>query len=404
MSDSLENKFRLMTMLPFDKRLKRKHWAVYGFMLDWYHRKYGNALASVRHIVATLKERDPDGIGFFVGDVHSALTDLVTWGYLEQEKGTGRRASRYIPMWSKFASVRETPNTTEIDLAFGEFQNTDVRETPNTTDASVRETPNEDPSTGPGHKTGGHVVGDMFEAAPTAPPGSGLDGRPGAGTASGGFGEFWSTWPRKHGKKKAEAEWKRVDADLRDKVIATAALWAGHYATHGVDKKWIPEPANWLKGERWDEDLPIIHIDAKGAAIAKAKANAKPTPTPDNDNEADGSEDGWKHGPMICDVGPFSPFGTFNATITGSTVEHVDEETEKVVVDLSWGNPAYGPDAQHTFFFKHPDRKVQMRGRIFLSRLAQILGTEVTDTEQLHGLRVTCKINERLAISYSEAA
>lgn len=141
---------RLMTMLPFDKRLKRKHWAVYGFMLDWYHRKYGNALASVRHIVAILKERDPDGVGFFVGDVHSALTDLVAWGYLEQEKGTGRRASRYIPTWSKFDSVRETPNTTEIDLAFGESQNTDVRETPNATGDSVRGTPNEDPSTGPG--------------------------------------------------------------------------------------------------------------------------------------------------------------------------------------------------------------------------------------------------------------
>lgn len=305
MDDGLEKKFRLMTMLGFDKRLKRKHWAVYGFMLDWYHRKYGNALASVRHIVATLKERDPDGVGFFVGDVHSALTDLVAWGYLEQEKGTGRRASRYIPMWSKFDSVRETPNTTEIDLAFGESQNADVRETPNTTSDSARETPNEDPSTGPGHKTGGHVVGDLFEAAPTAPPGSGLDGRPGAGTASGGFGEFWSTWPRKHGKKKAEAEWKRVDADLHASVIATAGAWAEHYAKHGVDKKWIPEPANWLKGERWDEDLPIIHIDAKGAAIAKAKANAKPAPEPSNDNQPanDNIPDFMRGSPKLWPVG-----------------------------------------------------------------------------------------------------
>jgi hypothetical protein len=273
--ESLEAKFKLMTMLPFDRRAKRKHILVYGFILDWYHTKYGDALASVRHIVATLKERDPFEAGLFTGDVHVALTDLVAWGYLTQEKGAGRRASRYVPVWEKARSVQKTPNATEDNSSVQENPNTCVRENQNATADSVQGIPNEDPLTGPGLRTGSHVVGNEFSEPATPPPAAGLTATA-AGSAEGegdGFSEFWKVWPRKHGIKRAQAEWKKILTDV-DIIIEVAGDWAAYYAKHDVDKKWIPEPANWLKDERWKEDLPIVHADAKGAAIAKAKANA----------------------------------------------------------------------------------------------------------------------------------
>lgn len=273
--ESLEAKFRLMTILPYDKRAKRKHILVYGFILDWYHSKYGDALASVRHVVAILKERDPFDAGLFVGDVHSALSDLTAWGYLSQEKGSGRRASRYVPVWEKARSVQKTPNTTDNASNVLEIPNTCVLENQNATDVCVQVSPNKDPSTGPGHRTGSHVVGNSFEAAPVAPPTAGLAAAA-AGPASGcgnGFTEFWKTWPRKHGLKKAKAEWDKILTDV-DVIIEVAGDWAAHYAKHGTEMKWIPEPANWLKDERWQEDLPIVHGDSKKASILKAKANA----------------------------------------------------------------------------------------------------------------------------------
>lgn len=270
--ESLEAKLMLLCRLPYDRRAKRKHFLVFGFILDWYHDKYGNALASVRHITTTLKDRDPAGHGLYLGDVHSALTDLVAWGYLEQDKGAGRKASRYVPAWN-LVCVRENTNTTDDQSSVRENANTCVRENANATAVSVREITNEDPLTGPGQQTGSHVMGNEFEAAPVAPPADGLKATT-ADTASGdGFSEFWSAWPRKHGIKKARAEWRKISGETAD-IISAAAAWAAHYREHGTDKKWIPEPANWLAGERWLEDLPIIHGDAKGAAIAKAKANA----------------------------------------------------------------------------------------------------------------------------------
>lgn len=160
--ESLEAKFKLMCRLPYDPRAKRRHVLVYGFILDWYHSHYGNALASVRHIDAHLKARDPAGVGLFMGDVHGALTDLVSWGYLDIEPGKGRRASRYTPVWE--LSVRETPNASSVR----EIPNTSVRETPNTTGLSVRETPNEDPYTRPGLQDPGTGVDIVPQATPAA--------------------------------------------------------------------------------------------------------------------------------------------------------------------------------------------------------------------------------------------
>ncbi|MCZ7451359.1 hypothetical protein O8B93_27755 [Agrobacterium rhizogenes] len=266
MDDSLENKFRLATTAPLDRRMKRKHLAVYGFLLDWYHRKYGDALASVRHIVAQLKERDPDGIGLYTGDVHSALKDLEAWGYITADVGVGRRASRYVPVWVHGSSVHKIPNTTNDEISVRENQNTSVRENQNTTGDSVHKIPNEDPFTGPGLQTEVRVSGNMFSAPPSAPLSDGLAATDADGAEGDGFDEFWKIWPRKHGLKKARAAWDKVAAKA-DFVIPAARSWAQHYAQYGTDKKWIAEPANWLAGERWKDGVPPVSPDMSARLI-----------------------------------------------------------------------------------------------------------------------------------------
>lgn len=358
--ESLEAKFKLMTVLPYDKRIKRKHSLVFGFICDWFHSDYGDALASVRHIVDTLKERDPAGIGLYTGDVHSALVDLVRWGYLSQQKGAGRAASRYVPVWD-IVCIRKTPNTTEDETCVRENPNADVRENPNANDDSVRKIQNEDPLTGPGHETGEHVVGNIFEAAPVAPLSDGLMAAD-AGPASGDrFADFWKAWPRKHGKKKAEAEWRKMapDPDQASHVIVTARLWADHYDKHDVDMKWIPEPANWLKLERYDEALPLIHIDGKGAAIAKAKANAPAKPEP------------RATGPRIVDIidVEVDGVGTGECKLT----VHFSERDRPT----TWS---------HVINLEHRDENIQVDGLREYTELCRALGMHKTPeySEELH--------------------
>ncbi len=289
MDDGLENKFRLATIAPLDRRMKRKHLAVYGFLLDWYHRKYGDALASVRHIVAQLKERDPAGIGLYTGDVHSALKDLEAWGYITAEVGIGRRASRYVPVWVHGRSVHKTPNTTEDEISVRENQNTSVRETPNTTSDSVHKTTNEDPSTVTRLQDG--VTGiDGDDCAPATPPlPVGLEAT-GAGGAQGGFEELWKTYFPKRGqgdKKKARSAYEALapDADLHSSMLVSAKLWFD--AWQAQDKPDAPRKHldTWLTGEHYDCEPPTAYK----AKERKVKASA-PTKA-SNDNEPDETDD-----------------------------------------------------------------------------------------------------------------
>lgn len=386
--DSLDNKFRLATVAPLDRRMKRKHLAVYGFLLDWYHRKYGDALASVRHIAEKLKERDPAGLGLYIGDIHAALKDLEAWGYITATVGTGRQASRYVPVWAPAHSVRENHNTTAADGSVRGNHNTSVRETPNTTASSVREMTNEDPLTGPGHKTEVRLSGDLFEDAAAPPPPDGL-GATGAVPSSGDeFDDFWQIWPRKHGRLKTKAEWAKIVRDPEE-IIEAAQLWAAHYARLGTETRWIPEPANWLRDERWMEDLPLIHADGKSAAIAEAQTNesmpveadtalVKPEPhdTPD-------------------------PFAVLPDEHTSGIVERVEDsvsEDDGAKMLSVWFRTPDGREVEHFMVYESPDLKEQEHGQKTLEMLLDATGP-VADPGDLVGREVDLVINRKEFVS-----
>lgn len=243
--ESLEAKFKLLALLPYDKRAKRKHSLVFGFILDWYHSRYGDALASVRHVAAIVKERDPAGVGLYIGDVHAALTDLVAWGYLTQEIGKGRKASRYVPVWAKLDSVREIPNTTDHEICVRENQNTSVREIPNTNGDSVRESPNQDPSTST-RVTDPETRKDEVDCAPPA------DGLAATAVTQEGFDELYATYAVKKSKADARRAYDKLapDADLHARMMTAAVAWR-RTAGDTVERMHL---RRWIEEERYDEE------------------------------------------------------------------------------------------------------------------------------------------------------
>lgn len=262
--ESLEAKFKLAISLPYDARAKRKHMLVYGFILDWFHSKYGDALASVRHVADKLKERDPAGRGLYIGDIHEALTDLVAWGYLEQEKGSGRRASRYQPVWDSVCSVRENANTKDKDTSVRENGNTSVRENPNATADSVSDIPNEDPLTvtrpkDPG--TGKSNVSAAADAPAAIAPG-----------AAAGFDRCWQAYGKLGNKRAAREAWAALPggADVRH-IVARASAWAAS-AKPGQKRMSLEK---WLADEKYDEadrrPLPSLPKVRKGATRRDAE-------------------------------------------------------------------------------------------------------------------------------------
>ncbi len=87
------------------------------------------------------------------------------------------------------------------------------------------------------------------------------------------FLSFWTVWPKKVAKADAERAWA---AAWRDGVISDANLDAVLVAVRSASSssdwtkdggKWIPHPASWIRGRRWeDESAPAAPSPDGGSA------------------------------------------------------------------------------------------------------------------------------------------
>lgn len=68
------------------------------------------------------------------------------------------------------------------------------------------------------------------------------------------FALFWSTYPIKRGKKRAEEVWKRKDLDKHSEMIC-ADVERRKRNDEQWGKGYIPHPTTYLNGHRWEDEL-----------------------------------------------------------------------------------------------------------------------------------------------------
>ena len=71
------------------------------------------------------------------------------------------------------------------------------------------------------------------------------------------FDEFWAAYPKHRGKKDAQKAFKKVKPSDVDKILS--ALEAQKRAWN--DPQFIPYPATWLNGERWEDEIQPQRTD-----------------------------------------------------------------------------------------------------------------------------------------------
>lgn len=69
------------------------------------------------------------------------------------------------------------------------------------------------------------------------------------------FADFWAKYPRKVAKKDAERAWKQVDPAEHQKVLAAIDRHRKSEQWRKDAGQFIPFPASWIRGERWDDEL-----------------------------------------------------------------------------------------------------------------------------------------------------
>jgi hypothetical protein len=72
------------------------------------------------------------------------------------------------------------------------------------------------------------------------------------------FDVFWRAYPRRVGKKDAQAAWKRLkpNADTVQAILAALEWQAQSKDWQKDDGIYIPYPATYLRGERWTDERP----------------------------------------------------------------------------------------------------------------------------------------------------
>ena len=94
-------------------------------------------------------------------------------------------------------------------------------------------------------------------------------------SANGAFESFWAMYPKKEAKELARSVWHRL---WRRGVIRVAALVEALRRFVATDSwqrehgRYVPQLANWLRGQRWLDDLPDIPDVGLHTAETAAKA------------------------------------------------------------------------------------------------------------------------------------
>jgi hypothetical protein len=70
------------------------------------------------------------------------------------------------------------------------------------------------------------------------------------------FDLFWSKYPRHDAKKDARKAWDRLNPspELVEKILAALAWQVFKSDWQKDEGQFIPLPASWLRGERWEDE------------------------------------------------------------------------------------------------------------------------------------------------------
>lgn len=341
----------LIAVLAADWPTRLDH-KVAAVIIQRYYPKFGNARVSLGFLETATKARRPNII-----TSTRRLCDHGVFRVVRQGKGT--RPTEYALNFD-FPTSSIADNTTNGDLPSGIVGDTTAGIVGDTTSAPTSIVDNT--------QTYLHVPADkpvyMLDRNIDTPDPlvAGLSAATGSRDPESAFDRFWSAFPRKHGRKKAEAAWDKIapDDELAERIIAAGRELAAHYDANPVDKKWIRYPANWLDGKGWTEDLPDVYRDPKEAAIAKRKARTK---VPEQNNAAVADNDDEPAVDWTDEISPFVPAGAHKVRVLGAT-EEIDVIGRKLslLLNIDVGGTVIS-EVPTYFYVEHPYKEVQELGQ-----------------------------------------
>ena len=82
------------------------------------------------------------------------------------------------------------------------------------------------------------------------------------------FDRFWAEYPKKQGKQDAIKAFAKLNPDegLLERMISAIRVWRDSAQWRENGGQYIPHPATWLNGKRWEDEAPKVVPLAKVSA------------------------------------------------------------------------------------------------------------------------------------------
>jgi hypothetical protein len=83
-----------------------------------------------------------------------------------------------------------------------------------------------------------------------------------------GFSDFWDLYPKKKSRVDAEKAWRKLapSPELSQRIKAAVAVQLGSEDWRKEGGKFIPYPASWLNGRRWEDEVSTPRVSRPTAA------------------------------------------------------------------------------------------------------------------------------------------
>ena len=71
------------------------------------------------------------------------------------------------------------------------------------------------------------------------------------------FNQFWDAYPKKVSKQAAIKAWNRLKPSAELVMVILSALSKQKKLDQWQNQQYIPNPASWLNGKRWEDEIPV---------------------------------------------------------------------------------------------------------------------------------------------------
>lgn len=71
------------------------------------------------------------------------------------------------------------------------------------------------------------------------------------------FQDFYASYPKKVARKDAEKAWAKLSLEERAKALEALPTHLRYWEIRGTEKEFIPHPASWLNGARFEDELDL---------------------------------------------------------------------------------------------------------------------------------------------------